>query len=530
MSNIEKSIFALISFILSAVIVISILSKFSFLLPIQVAVFLVLLFLTVILFNKYSIKKNAYIVFSAILVIACVISYIYADFKINVRDYIFILVTSLFAGFNFSFLPMDFKKKVFLVPVFIALWLSMILFTRFISSPHSFFIGDNFYDSMALNINVIAGFLVLVYPLFFIFIKDNKNVNVFIAMTIFVLFAIFLTKSRIGIFLSFAVTIIFLLLHRKKSRCIKFLVIAGIILLILAIFYTSFLKINFNSISDRIIWWKTAYLMFKKNIFFGCGLGNYTVLFKTFRPELVLNTLYAHNIILELLAEIGIFGILSFIALVGSFYIKIINKIAEKKDVSFYIPVFFSVTTFLIMNLFDYSFFVPANMLMFFVVVSSVFNLDLNKSQNNKINTIVLISLYSIFAIFVAKPVIGQIHYKKGIEFYVANQYKIAIEEFEKAIKFDKNNPEYYAQVSRAYFALYDKMREVGQIYADKAIEYNKKAIDLYKNSGDLRASLASIYWNKGQKELALKTMQEAIKYDRFNPYFEENLYKMKNY
>ena len=94
--------------------------------------------------------------------------------------------------------------------------------------------------------------------------------------------------------------------------------------------------------------------MFKKNIFFGCGLGNYTVLFKTFRPELVLNTLYAHNIILELLAEIGIFGILSFIALVGSFYIKIINKIAEKKDVSFYIPVFFSVTTFLIMNLLNY--------------------------------------------------------------------------------------------------------------------------------------------------------------------------------
>ena len=84
--------------------------------------------------------------------------------------------------------------------------------------------------------------------------------------------------------------------------------------------------------------------------------------------------------------------------------------------------------------------------------------------------------------------------------------------------------------MSRAYFALYDKMREVGQIYADKAIEYNKKAIELYKNSGDLRASLASIYWNKGQKELALKTMQEAIKYDRFNPYFEENLYKMKNY
>lgn len=527
MLNIEKSVFALVSFILSAVIVISILSKFSFLLPIQVSVFLILVLLAVMLFNKYNIKINAYIICSCILLAVCFISYIYADFKINVRDYILILGASLLAGFNFSFLPIDFKKKVFFVPVFVALWLSMILFTRFVSAPQTFFVSDNFYDSIALNINVIAGFLVLVYPLFFIFIKDDNNTKIFIAMTIFVLFAIFLTKSRISIFLSFIVTIIFLFEYRK-NKYTKFLIISGIILLILAMLYTSFLKLNFSSISDRLVWWKTAYLMFKENIFFGCGLGNYTVLFKTFRPELVLNTLYAHNIVFELLAEIGIFGILSFMALMGIFYVKIIDKIIDNRNLCFYMPVAFSVTAFLIMNLVDYGFFVPANMLVFFIIVSSVFNLDFEKSQKNKINTIVLIILYSVFAVFIVKPVIGQIHYKKGIEFYVENQYKLAIDEFEKAIKFDKNNPEYYAQVSRAYFALYDKMRQYGQVYADKAIEYNKKALDLYKNSGELRSSLALIYWNKGQKELALKTMQEAIKYDRFNPYFKENLYKMK--
>ena len=529
MLNIEKSIFAFVSFILSAVIIISILAKFSFLLPIQVAVFLILVLVAVLLFNKYNVKINSYIIFSVILVAVCFVSYIYADFKVNVRDYILILGAALLAGFNFSFLPIDFKKKVFFVPVFIALWLSMILFTRFISSPQNFFVGDNFYESMALNINVVAAFLVLVYPLFFIFIKDKKNANVFIAMTIFVLFAIFLTKSRISIFLSFIVTIIFLLGYRK-NRYIKLLVLLGIVLLLSAIFYTSFLKLSFSSVSDRIVWWKTAYLIFKENIFFGCGLGNYIVLFKTFRPELVLNTLYAHNIVLELLAEIGIFGILSFLALIVSFYVKIINKIRERNNLSFYIPVTLSVTSFLILNLFDYSFFVPANMLMFFVVLSSVFYLDCKNTQNNKINTIILILLYSAFSVFVAKPVIGQIHYKKGIEYYVANQYKIAIEEFENAINFDKTNPEYYAQVSRAYFGLYSKNRAEGEIYADKAIEYNKKAIELYKNSGELRASLAYIYWNKGQKELALETMQEAIKFDKFNPLFEEDFYKMKNY
>ena len=106
----------------------------------------------------------------------------------------------------------------------------------------------------------------------------------------------------------------------------------------------------------------------------------------------------------------------------------------------------------------------------------------------------------------------------------------MCIEEFDKAISFDKKNPEYYAQVSRAYFALYDKMRsEVGQLYADKAIEYNKKAIDLYKYGAQLRSALASIYWNNGKNEEALEAMQEAIKYDKFNPYYEEDYYKIKN-
>jgi len=529
MLNIEKSINALILFILSAIIVISILSKFSFLLSIQVSIFLILLLLSLILINNYKIKINAYIFLSVLLILASFFSYINADFKINVRDYIIILSSALLAGFNFSFLSIDFKKKVFFVPVFISLWLSMILFTRFISAPQTFFIVDNFYESIALNINVIAGFLVLVYPLFFIFIKENKNVKVFIAMMLFVLLAIFLTKSRISILLSLLSTIAFLLEYRK-NKYIKFLIGLGFILLVSAILYASFLKSNFSSIPHRLIWWKTAYLMFKENIFFGCGLGNYTVLFKAFRPELVLNTLYAHNIVLELLAEIGIVGLLSFVFFIGAFYVKLIDKVIEGKFLSFYMPVAFSVTSFLIMNLVDYSFFVPANMLMFFIILSSIFDLDLQKTQKSKINIIVLIVVYSVFASFIVKPVIGQIYYKKGIDFYVSNQYKLAIEEFEKAINFDRNNPEYYAQVSRSYFALYDKMRgEVGQLYADKSIEYNKKAISLYKSSGDLRASLAAIYWNIGQQDFALKTMQEAIKYDKFNPYFEENLYKMRN-
>ena len=159
-----------------------------------------------------------------------------------------------------------------------------------------------------------------------------------------------------------------------------------------------------------------------------------------------------------------------------------------------------------------------------------MFSGETAKNNKGKIITLILVPLYVITVIFLIRPVIADIHYKKGIDFYVAGHYKMCIDEFDKAISFDKKNPEYYALVSRAYFALYDKMRnEAGQLYADKAIEYNKKAIELYKYGAQLREALASVYWNNGKNEEALKAMQEAVKYDRFNPYYEEEYYKIKN-
>ena len=110
------------------------------------------------------------------------------------------------------------------------------------------------------------------------------------------------------------------------------------------------------------------------------------------------------------------------------------------------------------------------------------------KIQNWKNRLYFFIPIYVLMVAFFIRPVIANTYYKKGIDLYVAGHYKIAIEEFEKAINFDKKNPEYYAQVSRSYFALYDKIRnETGQLYADKAVEYNKKAVDLYKHGAQLK-------------------------------------------
>lgn len=529
MLNIEKSKSVIISFVLSAVMVISILSKFSFVLSIQTAIFLILTLLFIYILDNNKFELNSYNISATIFVLCCFFSYISADFKTNVRDYLLVLSSCLMAGFIFSSLSLDFKKKVFFVPVFIALWLSMILFTKFVTNIHAFFYDNNFYGNIALNVNVVAGFLTLVYPLIFIFIKEQKNTKIFIAIMLFILFSIFITGSKIALILSFISTIVFMFEYRKKTY-IKILIPIFCIALFLYIFYMFFVKTDINGVTERLVWWQTAYLIFKENIFFGCGFGNYSALFNAFRPEYITNSLFAHNIVMQLLAEVGFFGLFSFLILMVAFYVELIKNILEGKNIYFHIYVAMSITSFIIINMFDYSFFVPANMLVFFIIFSSIFlnkNINLKKSR---INIFFLVPICIIIIAFFIRPVIANTYYKKGIDLYVAGHYKIAIEEFEKAIKFDNKNSEYYAQVSRSYFALYDKIRnETGQLYIDKSIEYNKKAIELYKYNAQLKTSLASLYWNEDNKEEALQTIQEAIKYDKYNPDYEEYYYQIKN-
>ena len=528
MLQIEKSNSVIISFILSVLMVVSILSKFSFVSSIQIASFLLAFLLFIYLLNTNKVKINSYIVTAILFFVASFLSYVGADLKVNVRDYLIVLSSALMSGFSFSFLSTEWKKKIFIVPIFISLWLSMILFTKFATHPENFFQADNFYENMNLNINVIAGFLALVYPLFFVYIKEQKKTKIFITMMIFVLFAIFLTKCTIVILLSFISIIIFLLGYRK-NKIIKGLIAISIISLISAIFYVLMLKSHFNTIGDILISWKTAYLIFKENVFFGCGFGNYMVLFKAFRPESV-NTFFANNIFMQMLAEIGLVGVLSFLVLLFSFYKKFIDRIIEGKDLNFYICVAVSITSFIIINLVDHSFFVPANMLVFFIIFSSMFNIESEQRKKTKIGFYVCLAIYAVVLFSFAKPVIANNYCKKGIGFYVSGYYKVAIEEFVKAINFDKRNPEYYAQTSRAYFALYDKHRgEDGQVYADNAIKYLQKAIELNKYSAQFRSSLALVYWNNDNKKEALKTIQEAIKYDKYNPYYEEEFYRIKN-
>ena len=66
-------------------------------------------------------------------------------------------------------------------------------------------------------------------------------------------------------------------------------------------------------------YWKTSFSIFKDNILFGCGFGNFPTLFNTYRPEYIQYSVNANSFFLQILSELGILGVLGFAEYEGTF-------------------------------------------------------------------------------------------------------------------------------------------------------------------------------------------------------------------
>ena len=83
--------------------------------------------------------------------------------------------------------------------------------------------------------------------------------------------------------------------------------------------------------ADRVPMWETAVYLFQKSPLLGIGVGNYELYIYTYKPKHEFKEKkthsHAHNTYLELLAETGILGLLSFLAILFIFFRKAFVKI-----------------------------------------------------------------------------------------------------------------------------------------------------------------------------------------------------------
>ena len=200
--------------------------------------------------------------------------------------------------------------------------------------------------------NTLAGYLAMAIPLVLI-TNDKKNWLVGLP----ILFALFLTKSMGAILsLSLGLGLYFYLKSGFTKR--KFILLGLMAIFIIFIFATRQMQgkehlLPTFSLFRRLDYWQQTWEVIKLHPFAGIGLGNFNLNISR----------YAHNSYLQLAAETGILGIISFLWLV--------SRILKTKNIH---PCLITASAiFLMHNFVDFTFFLPEVSLIWWIILGLSF-------------------------------------------------------------------------------------------------------------------------------------------------------------
>ena len=231
------------------------------------------------------------------------------------------------------------------------------------------------------NPNNLGAFLVLgLFPIIMLMLKEKiKKIKLIYAVIILiVLFDVVTSYSRNALIGVVIASVALAILYNWKAL-IAVVGVGGLIFFIPQINFRFLTALNGTVNSDRVKLWRTALEMFKEHPLTGVGNGNYITLYDNYvyrHPELrYMNYSHfpSHNSYLKVLSELGIFGIIVFLALIASSLFKLkqcLNKITDSYYKAFFTGVLASALGFLVMNFSDNMFFIPNTTTYFWIFIA----------------------------------------------------------------------------------------------------------------------------------------------------------------
>ena len=226
------------------------------------------------------------------------------------------------------------------------------LVTQFIQQQRVF--------SLLITPNTLGGYLVMLLPLA-LFVRNKIWVLPLAA-------ALLLTKS-IGAFMTLLLFFPFYAYQRRLFNPLVFGSFAAVILMGIGITFwrSQTHAINFNpgySIDMRWHYWEETWVLIRTNPVTGAGLGHLNL------PA----ARYTHNLYLQLWAETGLAGILSFLYLIMSILRAAWKTMATSPDQERATALFFAAIIFLLHNMVDFTFFLPEVSLVWCVILGLACN------------------------------------------------------------------------------------------------------------------------------------------------------------
>jgi O-antigen ligase len=231
-----------------------------------------------------------------------------------------------------------------------------------------------------------GNYLVMILPLVIVSSLYKFKVRYFtylLRIITFILIFLLFTNVTKGAWIGFIVSLVFLAMFFQKKKSLTFI----LIFLIMAFFmltpsFKSHIFSQFDmsnpSITQRFDLWQTGWNMFIDRPLFGQGLGTYMNNYEKYqtprpRPVGQGGLWYAHNSYLQILAENGIIGLVSFLTIIFILF-KRTSKLIIRRENGYLFNLLFGLTTgmlaYLIQIFFDSTFYSLPNSVLFWYILS----------------------------------------------------------------------------------------------------------------------------------------------------------------
>ncbi len=308
--------------------------------------------------------------------------------------------------------------------------------------------------------------------------------------------------------------------------------------------YSTF-NLSYVTNAMRLHVWRNTLHMIKDHPFLGVGLGNYRIVYPSYRSLEELSITpegkrysKAHNDYLQILAETGIVGIVSFLWIIIVVSCMCLRVIMDKKD-SFYslmiTGIFAGMLATLVHAFFSSNLRIPSSAMTFWLflgiigaVYKKVYNdADLTSDRFGNITPwryYSVLSLVPILVVFLSfqliKPLIADVYFKKAQLYKNKKRPLEAVSLFEKSLSYYSGNFETYFLCGRTYQEM--KMPPEAFVYYEQAVKLHPYQPLIYNNLG-------TVYFENESYKKAISAFKKAVE---INPrYFgaHYNLYLVYN-
>jgi tetratricopeptide (TPR) repeat protein len=440
----------------------------------------------------------------------------------------------------------------------------------------------------------------MLMPLIFIFFLIEKKTKIkityFLLLSVIYLNLIILQSRSIwitivavgllGMTFLFQLKLIKLFFQNKK-----WLILLITVFILISIFYSTENIINRSpsfleqrilpafegkdpSLNQRLLILNTAYKMFENRPLFGLGIGIFKMQYLFYQAEVLEDLPWylpyytkaqeAHNEYLQLLVELGILGLVSFLIMFYLFYKKILlalfHENASNQVKAILLGLLMGISAFLIHCLFTFPLHVPALGMTFFgmlgLTVAYIGTINIKKRDKLKENTtnsknngilhkrkslqlsVIILSIAAFYLInfLVFRPYYAEFIYFQGLRYTVDQDYASALLKFEKANQHNPYDGKNLHALGGTYYNLknYKKAEallvkakhyltdintfyNLGLIYSQ--IGLYKKAEEEYKQAVYLDPKftkgyhyLGLLYFQKGDFDKAIEQWNEILK------------------